>query len=81
MAPTPSSSSDGRDLREEIDDLGERLGRIGAAAVGLRALAADARPGVRQDALVALLDQLERDLAFAARASRLVRARAATDRA
>lgn len=66
-------------LREEVDALGERLARISAAAVTLRAMAADARSDVGQDALVDLLDQLERDLGLAARSAAQLRGRAAHD--
>ena len=67
------------DLREEVDALGERLARVMAAATTLRALAADARRGVRQDALIGLLDQLERDLRLAMREAEQLRDRAMWD--
>ena len=67
------------DLREEVDALGDRLARVMAAATTLRALAADARRGVRQDALIGLLDQLERDLRLAMREAEQLRDRAMWD--
>ena len=66
-------------VRDEIDALGERLARVEAAATTLRALAADARPGVGQDALIGLLDQLERDLWLAERDAGQLRDRAARE--
>jgi hypothetical protein len=56
-SPTPG-------LRTDVDELSIRLGRISAAAVTLRGLSADVRPGIRQQALLALLDDLDRDLAL-----------------
>lgn len=52
-------------LRENVDELGERLARIGAAAATLRNLAADIRSGVPPAALVKLTEDLNRDLMLA----------------
>ena len=52
-------------VRESADDLGIRLARIGAAATTLRGLTADLRATSSREALLTLLDGLERDIAFA----------------
>lgn len=58
--PTPAPT-----LRESVDDLGERLARIGAAASILRSLALDIKHGIPPTALVQLTEDLERDLLLA----------------
>lgn len=57
-APLPTA-------RESADALGIRLARIGAAATTLRGLTADLRATSSREALLTLLDGLERDLALA----------------
>ena len=52
-------------VRESADALGIRLARIGAAAVTLRGLTADLRASSSREALLTLLDGLERDIALA----------------
>jgi len=52
-------------VRESADALGIRLARIGAAATTLRGLTADLRATSSREALLTLLDGLERDLALA----------------
>jgi hypothetical protein len=52
-------------VRESADALNIRLARIGAAATTLRGLTADLRPTSSREALLSLLDGLERDIAFA----------------
>ena len=52
-------------VRESADALGTRLARIGAAATTLRGLTADLRENSSREALLTLLDGLERDIAFA----------------
>lgn len=54
-------------VRESADALGIRLARIGAAAVTLRGLTDDLRTGSSREALLTLLDGLERDIALASR--------------
>jgi hypothetical protein len=54
-------------VRESADALGIRLARIGAAAVTLRGLTADLRASSSREALLPLLDGLERDIALASR--------------
>jgi hypothetical protein len=54
-------------VRESADALGIRLARIGAAAVTLRGLTADLRASSSREALLTLLDGLERDIALASR--------------
>ena len=54
-------------LREGVDELGERLARIGAAAATLRNLAPDIRRGIPPFSLVELTENLERDLMLASR--------------
>lgn len=63
-------------LRESVDELGERLARIGAAAAMLRNLAPDIRRGVPPQALLGLTEALERDLMLASRALKTVHDRA-----
>jgi hypothetical protein len=52
-------------VRESADALGIRLARVGAAATTLRGLTADLRANSSPEALLTLLDGLERDIAFA----------------
>jgi hypothetical protein len=52
-------------LRENVDELGERLARIGASAAIMRNLACDIRQGVPPTALVKLTADLDRDLTLA----------------
>jgi len=54
-------------VRESADALGIRLARIGAAAVTLRGLSADLRATSSREALLTLLEGLERDIALASR--------------
>jgi len=60
-------------VRESADALGLRLARIGAAATTLRGLTADLRATSSREALLALLDGLERDIAFASNQLLVVR--------
>jgi hypothetical protein len=60
-------------LRESGDDLGTRLARIGAAATTLRGLTADLRQGSSREALLSLLDDIERDIVLASRQLLIVR--------
>jgi hypothetical protein len=60
-------------VRESADALGLRLARIGAAATTLRGLSADLRATSSREALLTLLDGLERDLAFASNQLLVVR--------
>jgi hypothetical protein len=61
-------------LRESADDLGTRLARIGAAATTLRSVSADLREGnTSRDSLLALLDDIERDIVLASRQLLVVR--------
>ena len=60
-------------VRESADALGIRLARIGAAAVTLRGISADLRESSSREALLTLLDGLERDIAFASRQLLVVR--------
>jgi hypothetical protein len=60
-------------VRESADALGIRLARIGAAATTLRGLTADLRPNSSHEALLTLLDGLERDIAFASSQLMVVR--------
>jgi hypothetical protein len=54
-------------LRENVDELVVRLGRICAASATLRNFAPDIRHGVPPHALVKLTEDLERDLMLASR--------------
>jgi hypothetical protein len=63
-------------LRENVDELVERLARIGAAAAILRNLAPDIRPGIAPSTLVKLSEDLQRDLMLASRELSTVRERA-----
>jgi hypothetical protein len=65
-APLPS-------VRESADALGTRLARIGAAATTLRGVTADLREGSSREALLTLLDAVERDIVFASRQLLVVR--------
>jgi hypothetical protein len=60
-------------VRESADALGTRLARIGAAATTLRGLTADLREGSSREALLTLLDAVERDIVFASRQLLVVR--------
>jgi hypothetical protein len=60
-------------VRESADALGIRLARIGAAATTLRGISADLRATSSREALFTLLDNLERDIAFASRQLLVVR--------
>jgi hypothetical protein len=60
-------------VRESADALGTRLARIGAAATTLRGLTADLRDGSSREALLTLLDAIERDIVFASRQLLVVR--------
>jgi hypothetical protein len=59
--------------RESAEALGTRLARIGAAATTLRALSDDLREGSSREALLTLLDAVERDIVFASRQLLVVR--------
>jgi hypothetical protein len=63
-------------VRETVDDLARRLGRICAAASSLNSLSADVRPGVPPADLVSFLEQLERELMLASNQLAIVRDRA-----
>ena len=60
-------------VRESADALGIRLARIAAAATTLRGLTADLREGGSHQALLSLLDDVERDIVFASRQLLIVR--------
>jgi hypothetical protein len=64
-------------LRESVDDLGDRLMRIGAAASTLRHLSAQIRHGVPPSPLLTLLEVLERDITLASHQLDVVYERAA----
>jgi hypothetical protein len=66
-------------LRENVDELGLRLARIGAAASMLRSLAAQIRHGIPPAELVRLTEALERDLVLASAQLELVHERAALE--
>jgi hypothetical protein len=68
-----------RHLRQDVDSLTGRLASIERAAAELRAMAPSVRHGVPQDALVALMDRLERDLWLAAASAQELRDHAAWD--
>ena len=63
-------------LRESVDELALRLGRISAAAATLRNLAPDIRHGIPPRALVRLTEDLDRDLMLASRELGVVHDRA-----
>ena len=63
-------------LRESVDELGERLARIGAAASTLRNLAPQIRHGIPPSTLLTLTETLERDLALASHQVEVVHDRA-----
>jgi hypothetical protein len=63
-------------VRETVDDLARRLGRICAAASSLNSLSADIRHGVPPADLMTFLEQLERELMLASHQLTTVRARA-----
>ncbi len=60
-------------VRESAEALGMRLARIGAAAITLRALTDDLREGSSRQAMLTLLDAVERDIVFASRQLLVVR--------
>ena len=60
-------------VRDGADALGTRLARIGAAATTLRGLTADLRDGSSREALLSLLDVVERDIVLASRQLLVVR--------
>jgi hypothetical protein len=70
MSPTEHT------VRETVDDLGRRLGRICAAASSLTSLSADIRRGVPPTDLMPFLEQLDRELMLASNQLTLVRERA-----
>ena len=63
-------------LRESVDELSERLARIGAAASTLRRLGPQIRHGIPPTELVKLTESLERDLLLASTQLELVHDRA-----
>jgi hypothetical protein len=63
-------------LRESVDELTQRLARIGAAASMLRSLSPQIRHGIPPAALVEVTEDLERDLVLAATQLELVHERA-----
>jgi hypothetical protein len=67
-----------QDLREDVDELVERLARIDGHRVVLRGVA-DSLDG--SHTLASVLDQLERDLTLTARQTDRLRARAVSGRA
>lgn len=71
-----SIQHDAPTLRESVDQLSDRLARVGAAASTLRNIAPQIRHGVPPSALVALTENLERDLALAANQLEIVHERA-----
>ena len=60
-------------VRDSADALGTRLARIGAAATTLKGLTADLRDGSSREALLSLLDVVERDIVLASRQLLIVR--------
>ena len=66
-------------VRDSADALGTRLARIGAAATTLRGLTADLRDGSSREALLSLLDVVERDIVLASRQLLIVRQAARED--
>jgi hypothetical protein len=60
-------------VRESADALRTRLARIGAAATTLKGLTADIRDGSSRQALLSLLDVVERDIVLASRQLLIVR--------
>lgn len=72
MQIQPSSPT----LRESVDELDQRLARIGEAASMLRSLAPQIRHGVPPTALVKVTEDLERDLLLASAQLELVHERA-----
>ncbi len=60
-------------VRESADDLVIRLARFGAAATTLREITADLREGSSRQALLSLLDDVERDIVLASRQLLIVR--------
>lgn len=63
-------------LRESVDELGDRLARIGAAASTLRGLAPRIRHGIPPSDLPRVTEELERHLALASHQVEVVHARA-----
>jgi hypothetical protein len=68
--------TDSPNLRESVDELADRLARIGAAAGTLRSLAPQIQHGVPPVAIVRLAEELERDLTLACRELEIVHERA-----
>jgi hypothetical protein len=61
MSTQPTTPS----LRDSVDELGERLSRIGAAASTLRNLSTQIRHGVPPSTLLSVIEVLKRDLTLA----------------
>lgn len=74
-----SIQHDAPTLRESVEQLGNRLARIGAAATTLRNLAPEIRHGVPPSALLELTERLERDLALASSQLEIVHERTALE--
>ena len=72
MTLQPSSPT----LRESVNELTQRLARIGAASSMLRSLSPQIRHGIPPTALVKLTEDLERDLLLASTQLEMVRDRA-----
>ena len=72
MRIQPSSPT----LRESVDELSQRLARIGAAASMLRSLSLQIQHGIPPEALVKVTEDLERDLLLASAQLELVHERA-----
>lgn len=72
MSTQPATPS----LRESVDDLGDRLARIGAAASTLRNLSTQIRHGIPPSTLLTLIEVLGRDLALASHQLDVVHERA-----
>ena len=72
MRIQPSSPT----LRESVDELTQRVARIGAAASMLRRLSLQIRHGIPPEALVKVTESLERDLLLASAQLELVHERA-----
>jgi len=69
---TPSAPT----VRETVDDLARRLGRVCAASSSLKSLSADIRQGVPPADLMPFLEQLDRELTLASQQLEIVRERA-----
>jgi hypothetical protein len=66
-------------LRESVDELGDRLARIGAAASTLHNLSRQIQHGIPPSILLKLTSDLERDLALASHQTEIVHERAALE--